>query len=228
MEPSEASLIPENPSKSQNDAELGHPSSLYPPPSNGDPDPAPSDLHHAEEDVKLLSEELRDLYLKEQQEAVLELGLIGNEKRGINGGEENMIGYGSENGNDSENEVGNAVDEVIEKKDGGFISRNYQYPVRPEAEDCAFYMKTGTCKFGSNCKFNHPVRRKTNLVYQCISVLILVYCLACYVYVYLYDCYFESIICFFSFFPSFFFGLLCCDFNLQGCKGEAEASDGAI
>uniref|UniRef100_A0A2P2MAY3 C3H1-type domain-containing protein n=1 Tax=Rhizophora mucronata TaxID=61149 RepID=A0A2P2MAY3_RHIMU len=35
----------------------------------------------------------------------------------------------------------------------------HQYPLRPDAEDCAYYMKTGTCKFGSNCKYNHPLRR---------------------------------------------------------------------
>ncbi|XP_021720218.1 zinc finger CCCH domain-containing protein 43-like [Chenopodium quinoa] len=31
-----------------------------------------------------------------------------------------------------------------------------KFPVRPEAEDCTFYVRTGTCKFGMNCKFNHP------------------------------------------------------------------------
>ncbi|XP_022740949.1 zinc finger CCCH domain-containing protein 67-like isoform X1 [Durio zibethinus] len=36
---------------------------------------------------------------------------------------------------------------------------NYQYPLRPCAEDCSFFLKTGTCKFGLNCKFNHPVGR---------------------------------------------------------------------
>ncbi|XWS32693.1 hypothetical protein CRYUN_Cryun22dG0011800 [Craigia yunnanensis] len=36
---------------------------------------------------------------------------------------------------------------------------NYQYPLRPYAEDCSFYLKTGKCKFGFNCKFNHPVGR---------------------------------------------------------------------
>ncbi|XVF60145.1 hypothetical protein PTKIN_Ptkin08bG0020400 [Pterospermum kingtungense] len=36
---------------------------------------------------------------------------------------------------------------------------NYQYPLRPHAEDCSFYLKTGKCKFGLNCKFNHPVER---------------------------------------------------------------------
>jgi hypothetical protein len=25
-----------------------------------------------------------------------------------------------------------------------------------DAETCAFYMKTGTCKFGAQCKFDHP------------------------------------------------------------------------
>ncbi|KAF5757874.1 putative transcription factor C3H family [Helianthus annuus] len=36
----------------------------------------------------------------------------------------------------------------------------YHYPLRLDAEDCAYYIRTGMCKFGSNCKFNHPIRRK--------------------------------------------------------------------
>nr|XP_017219043.1 PREDICTED: uncharacterized protein LOC108196320 isoform X2 [Daucus carota subsp. sativus] len=36
----------------------------------------------------------------------------------------------------------------------------HHYPLRPNVEDCSFYMRTGTCRFGSNCKFNHPVERK--------------------------------------------------------------------
>ncbi|KAJ0753376.1 putative transcription factor C3H family [Helianthus annuus] len=32
-----------------------------------------------------------------------------------------------------------------------------KYPTRPDAEDCSFFVRTGTCKFGSSCKFNHPV-----------------------------------------------------------------------
>ena len=31
-----------------------------------------------------------------------------------------------------------------------------QPPVRPGEPDCAFYMKTGRCKFGVKCVFNHP------------------------------------------------------------------------
>jgi hypothetical protein len=30
------------------------------------------------------------------------------------------------------------------------------YPVRPGMPDCAFYMKSGICKFGPTCKYNHP------------------------------------------------------------------------
>eukprot|EP00249_Psilotum_nudum_P021447 c28108_g1_i4 orf=78-1520(+) len=29
-------------------------------------------------------------------------------------------------------------------------------PIRPGESDCTFYMKTGSCKFGSTCRFSHP------------------------------------------------------------------------
>ncbi|XP_075490175.1 zinc finger CCCH domain-containing protein 67-like isoform X1 [Primulina tabacum] len=38
--------------------------------------------------------------------------------------------------------------------------RYVTYPIRPDAEDCVYYMKYWSCKFGSNCKFNHPPRRR--------------------------------------------------------------------
>lgn len=50
---------------------------------------------------------------------------------------------------------------------GRNYGRRVVYPVRPDAEDCAYYMKTGTCKFGATCKFNHPPRRR-NQVCRCI------------------------------------------------------------
>ena len=31
-----------------------------------------------------------------------------------------------------------------------------EYPVRPGEPDCVFWIKTGRCKFGAGCKFNHP------------------------------------------------------------------------
>ena len=30
------------------------------------------------------------------------------------------------------------------------------HPIRPGEPDCSFYVKTGDCKYGKTCKFNHP------------------------------------------------------------------------
>lgn len=35
-------------------------------------------------------------------------------------------------------------------------------PIRPGETDCPFYVKTGSCKFGSNCRYNHPDRILVN------------------------------------------------------------------
>lgn len=80
---------------------------------------------------------------------------------GWNGGDEgcNWTENVNESGSDK---VGGDVDEV-ENKDERSSDRAQQYPLRPEAEDCAFYLKTGTCKFGFNCRFNHPVRWKNQV-----------------------------------------------------------------
>lgn len=68
---------------------------------------------------------------------------------------------GEEEEKDNENEDENQCQQLLEEKNGG---RSYNYPVRPEAEDCSYYMKTGMCKYGSNCKFNHPFRRRSQVV----------------------------------------------------------------
>lgn len=36
------------------------------------------------------------------------------------------------------------------------IQKGNVFPVRPREPDCQFYVKTGDCKFGSSCRFNHP------------------------------------------------------------------------
>ncbi|KAA8530153.1 hypothetical protein F0562_004862 [Nyssa sinensis] len=58
------------------------------------------------------------------------------------------------NENENENETSND-----DHKDHGNLNGSRLYPLRLYAEDCPFFMRTGTCKFGLNCKFNHPVRR---------------------------------------------------------------------
>mmetsp|Transcript_37130 Transcript_37130/g.78757 ORF Transcript_37130/g.78757 Transcript_37130/m.78757 type:complete len:545 (+) Transcript_37130:128-1762(+) len=39
---------------------------------------------------------------------------------------------------------------------GDGTTNSQGYPLNPGQADCAFYIKTGQCKFGSTCKFNHP------------------------------------------------------------------------
>ncbi|XP_058103230.1 zinc finger CCCH domain-containing protein ZFN-like isoform X2 [Magnolia sinica] len=34
------------------------------------------------------------------------------------------------------------------------------YPERPGEQDCAYYIRTGLCRFGMTCRFNHPPNRK--------------------------------------------------------------------
>ncbi|XP_014618720.1 zinc finger CCCH domain-containing protein ZFN-like isoform X4 [Glycine max] len=34
------------------------------------------------------------------------------------------------------------------------------YPERPGEPDCSYYMRTGLCRFGATCRFNHPPNRK--------------------------------------------------------------------
>ncbi|KAL9235114.1 hypothetical protein vseg_009907 [Gypsophila vaccaria] len=36
---------------------------------------------------------------------------------------------------------------------------NRVYPLKPYVVDCSFYTKTGTCKFGQNCRYNHSSRK---------------------------------------------------------------------
>ncbi|XP_042492285.1 zinc finger CCCH domain-containing protein 43-like [Macadamia integrifolia] len=32
------------------------------------------------------------------------------------------------------------------------------YPQRPDAPDCSYYLRTGSCRYGANCRYNHPAR----------------------------------------------------------------------
>ncbi|KAK7389160.1 hypothetical protein VNO78_23995 [Psophocarpus tetragonolobus] len=134
----------------------------------------PSDLNHAAEEEPLAGELQSKLDLKvgdESEEKVSDLndgGGVCDEDTDKGDGECTGWETNSWNG-----EVGVDVDvpfdvdgdgDIVEKKEEQNSGVARHYPLRPEAEDCAFYMKTGNCKFGFNCKFNHPIRRKTQAV----------------------------------------------------------------
>ncbi|PRQ30268.1 putative transcription factor C3H family [Rosa chinensis] len=44
-----------------------------------------------------------------------------------------------------------------------------ELPVRPGEADCPFYLKTGSCKYGATCRYNHPDRYDINLPVAAIS-----------------------------------------------------------
>ncbi|KAK8657783.1 hypothetical protein V6N13_036006 [Hibiscus sabdariffa] len=126
------------------------------------PDISPHDFIHSavetEQEESNLEQQLQNLDLKEEAE--------GEGKEKDEEAEEKDDGDRESDGNASgdEGEEERNDDEV----DGGNVKKNEgnssHYPVRPEAEDCAYYMKTGLCKFGYNCKFNHPLGRKNQAV----------------------------------------------------------------
>ncbi|KAI7738245.1 hypothetical protein M8C21_009776, partial [Ambrosia artemisiifolia] len=41
----------------------------------------------------------------------------------------------------------------------GMGSGSGSYPQRPDEPDCSYYIRTGFCRFGSRCRFNHPPGR---------------------------------------------------------------------
>lgn len=38
------------------------------------------------------------------------------------------------------------------------------YSERPGMADCAYYMRTGTCGYGSKCRYNHPPDRSSSVI----------------------------------------------------------------
>ncbi|XP_021908990.1 LOW QUALITY PROTEIN: zinc finger CCCH domain-containing protein 67 [Carica papaya] len=123
--------------------------------SNSDLDPPPPDPHNAAEDEPTLQlvQQLQDLDFKEPADEQPDGRDSNDEEEEDSKSEESDK---NDNGDEDETAIageGGDVDKMNER-------RRYLYPLRPQAEDCAFYMKTGSCKFGANCKFNHPVRRK--------------------------------------------------------------------
>ncbi|XP_027064369.1 zinc finger CCCH domain-containing protein 8 isoform X2 [Coffea arabica] len=49
-------------------------------------------------------------------------------------------------------------------KEVPLVDTSEPLPERPGEPDCPFFMKTQRCKFGTRCKFNHPIEKITPLV----------------------------------------------------------------
>ncbi|KAK9119939.1 hypothetical protein Scep_018032 [Stephania cephalantha] len=77
--------------------------------------------------------------------------------------EESVGGGGGDGDGDGEvREMENGEGKSVDSVDSG--RRRFQYPVRGGEPDCPYYLRTGTCRYASNCKFNHPPRRRFHQV----------------------------------------------------------------
>ncbi|KAJ7960326.1 Zinc finger CCCH domain protein [Quillaja saponaria] len=45
---------------------------------------------------------------------------------------------------------------VNNNQDGDDDAQSSPYPDRPSEPDCLYYLRTGLCRYGSNCRYNHP------------------------------------------------------------------------
>lgn len=48
---------------------------------------------------------------------------------------------------------------IYNSRNQGELGANMNLPERPDQPECRYYMNTGTCKYGSDCKFHHPKER---------------------------------------------------------------------
>lgn len=58
------------------------------------------------------------------------------------------------------------------EKDAGLSGGSGLLPLRPYAGDCPHYVRTGACKFGLSCRYNHPIK-KVQQVNLCIGLVVL-------------------------------------------------------
>ncbi|XP_021775549.1 zinc finger CCCH domain-containing protein 37-like isoform X2 [Chenopodium quinoa] len=71
-----------------------------------------------------------------------------------------------QNGSDGTAGDGN----IIKPTSNAALSYNSKgLPMRPDEVDCPFYMKTGSCKYGITCRYNHPDRNELLSPYSVIN-----------------------------------------------------------
>ena len=59
--------------------------------------------------------------------------------------------------------LGSAATGIPSAIQSNAISKEAVFPERPGQLDCHYYMKTGDCKYGMTCRFNHPKERASAL-----------------------------------------------------------------
>ncbi|KAG5252023.1 hypothetical protein OIU76_008233 [Salix suchowensis] len=46
---------------------------------------------------------------------------------------------------------------IHDPQEQGGMAQSSPYPDRPGVPDCGYYLRTGLCGYGSNCRYNHPI-----------------------------------------------------------------------
>lgn len=62
-----------------------------------------------------------------------------------------------------ESNAGDKGKKPMESKESEERGRGSQYPVRRCEPNCGSFVRTGHCRYGSACRFNHPRRRSVIL-----------------------------------------------------------------
>lgn len=52
--------------------------------------------------------------------------------------------------------LGGAYSQFTPAGPSGSATKDPQFPERPGQPECKYYMRTGDCKYGSSCRYNHP------------------------------------------------------------------------
>ncbi|CAM8991839.1 unnamed protein product [Rhodiola kirilowii] len=136
---------------------------------DGDENAPPTDavdfghLNEVEEEEDVVRNETRkdgeDETVKDDDE-ILKDGWSDDGYGRVDGGVDYQNRYKVDGWND-----GNGVEEPEWKEEEvQGTDMEVQFPLRPGAEDCNFYMRTGSCKFGFSCKFNHPPRMRNQTI----------------------------------------------------------------
>lgn len=55
---------------------------------------------------------------------------------------------------------------IHDNQEEGSVGHSSPYPDRPGEPDCIYYLRTGLCGYGSNCRFNHPAYSEQGAQYR--------------------------------------------------------------
>ncbi|GER33845.1 zinc finger CCCH domain-containing protein 37 [Striga asiatica] len=61
-------------------------------------------------------------------------------------------------GNEVQNKIFGDIKTLQQTFAPALLHNTKGLPIRPGEEDCPFYLKTGSCKYGVTCRYNHPDR----------------------------------------------------------------------